>query len=129
MLKALLTAGASAAPSKGPSRPTAELGGRAVAGLEAAELLVNCTAAGLHDQTATFKHLPLEADGVGDFATVVDLVYTSSGDTALITAARRRGSATVDGLEVLVRQGALSFESWTGRRAPLEVMREAARRP
>lgn len=105
----------------------ADLGGRAVERLEAAELLVNCTAAGLHDQRATFKHLPLAADEVGEFATVVDLVYSGSGDTALITAAKERGSATVDGLEVLVHQGALSFTTWTGRVAPIAAMREAAR--
>ena len=37
------------------------------------------------------------------------------------------GVPTLDGLEVLVAQGALSFELWTGRAAPLEVMRAAAR--
>jgi shikimate dehydrogenase len=58
---------------------------------------------------------------------VVDLVYTGSEDTALITAARERGSTTVDGLEVLVHQGALSLEIWTGRTAPLAAMRDAAR--
>ena len=46
-------------------------------------------------------------------------------------AAERRpaeqGSRTLDGLEILVAQGALSFELWTGRPAPLEVMRRAAR--
>jgi len=105
----------------------AELGGRAVDRLEAAELLVNCTAAGLHEQGATFKYLPLNADEVGHFALVVDLVYSGSGDTALITAAKDRGSATVDGLEILVHQGALSLETWTGRVAPIAAMREAAR--
>jgi len=108
---------------------TAELGGRAVERLEPAELLVNCTAAGLHDQAATFKELPLSADEVGQYAFVVDLVYSGSGDTALITAAAERGSATVNGLEVLVHQGALSFEAWTGCVAPIAVMREAARGP
>jgi len=105
----------------------AELGGRAVERLEQAELLVNCTAAGLHDQAATFKHLPIGADEVEQFAFVVDLVYTSLGDTALIAAARQRGSVTVDGLEVLVHQGALSFEGWTGCAAPIAAMREGAR--
>ncbi len=105
----------------------AELGGRAVEQLDAAELLVNCTAAGLRDQASTFKHLPFGADEVGQFAIVMDLVYTSSGDTALITAARHRGSVTVDGLEVLVHQGALSFEAWTGCAAPIAAMREGAR--
>ena len=39
----------------------------------------------------------------------------------------RTASRTVDGLEILVAQGALSFELWTGRSAPLEVMLAAAR--
>ena len=105
----------------------AHLGGRAVEALERADLLVNCTAAGLRNPEATFKHLPLEADEVGQFAFVVDLVYSGTRDTALISAAKDRGSATVDGLEVLVHQGALSLEGWTGRTAPIAVMRDAAR--
>jgi len=105
----------------------AELGGRAVEHPETAELLVNCTAAGLEDQAATFKHLPVRADEVGQFAFVVDLVYISSGDTALIAAATESGSVTVDGLEILVHQGALSFTTWTGCAAPIAAMREGAR--
>jgi shikimate dehydrogenase len=105
----------------------AELGGRAVDRLEMAEVLVNCTAAGLHDRAATFKHMPLDADEVGQFAFVVDLVYSDAGDTALITAAKDRGCATVDGLEVLVHQGALSLTTWTGRVAPIDAMRAAVR--
>jgi shikimate dehydrogenase len=60
---------------------------------------------------------------------VVDLAYNADGsDTALIAAARRAGCATiVDGLEVLVRQGAASFERWTGLPAPIDVMRAAVR--
>ncbi len=107
----------------------AELGGSAVEAARPADLLVNCTAAGLDDQGATFKHLPLGADDLGSFPIVVDLVYTSTGDTALVRAAKERGSTTVDGLEVLVHQGALSLESWTGLRAPVDVMRDAAREP
>ena len=58
---------------------------------------------------------------------VVDLAYRSDGrPTALIDAARARGcERVVDGLEFLVRQGAISFERWTGRPAPLDVMRRA----
>ena len=60
---------------------------------------------------------------------VVDLGYRPDGrPTALVTAARAAGCRTVvDGLEILVRQGALSFERWTGRPAPIEAMREGAR--
>ena len=62
---------------------------------------------------------------------VVDLAYRPEGSaTALVEAARAVGCGTVvDGLEVLVRQGAASFERWTGIPAPLDVMRAAARAP
>jgi len=59
----------------------------------------------------------------------VDLAYRADGrETALVAAARAAGCRTiVDGLEVLVRQGAASFERWTGVQAPLEIMRAAIR--
>lgn len=95
--------------------------------VEAAELLVNCTAVGLDDRSSPFKDLPLSADGLERYACVVDLVYRDGG-TELLREAQRRGCRVVDGLEVLVHQGALSFEIWTGRPAPVEAMRQAARR-
>jgi shikimate dehydrogenase len=60
---------------------------------------------------------------------VVDLAYNTDGcDTALVAAARAAGcEPIVDGLEALVRQGAASFELWTGVPAPIEVMRAAVR--
>jgi shikimate dehydrogenase len=90
----------------------------------AADLLVNCTSVGLAD--GAFKELPVGADALGTYATVADLVYRAGG-TGLVATARSRGCAVVDGLEVLVRQGALSFEAWTGREAPIDVMRDIAR--
>ena len=58
---------------------------------------------------------------------VVDLAYRAGeGPTALVAAARAAGCTTVvDGPEILVRQGAASFELWTGLPAPLDVMRAA----
>jgi shikimate dehydrogenase len=58
---------------------------------------------------------------------VVDLAYRTGGDpTALVEAARKAGcDPVVDGREVLVRQGAASFERWTGVTAPVDVMRFA----
>ena len=51
--------------------------------------------------------------------TVVDLAYRADGrPTALVAAARAAGCEVVDGLEALVRQGAASFQLWTGRRRP-----------
>ena len=58
--------------------------------------------------------------------TVVDLAYGPE-PTALVEAARAAGCEVVDGLEALVRQGAASFELWTGGPAPVEVMRAAVR--
>jgi len=104
----------------------ARLGAQVVADPIPAQLLVNCTSVGLDDSSSTFKDLPLDADGLGEYTTVVDLVYRAGG-TVLIKEARRRAIATVDGLEMLVRQGALSFTLWTGLDAPLDSMRAAAR--
>jgi shikimate dehydrogenase len=101
----------------------------------AADLLVNCTSVGLQapagvERSATdgeaLNQLGLTFDQVGKYSYVVDLVYRP-GPTPLLAAAAAHGARTVDGLDVLVAQGALSFELWTGRRAPLEVMRRAAR--
>jgi shikimate dehydrogenase len=61
--------------------------------------------------------------------TVVDLAYSidDGGDTALVAAARAAGCVVIDGREALVRQGAKSFELWTGMTAPLDVLRAAVR--
>ena len=60
---------------------------------------------------------------------VVDLAYLSDGrETALVSAARGAGcEVVVDGLDVLLLQGAASFERWTGLPAPLVAMRDALR--
>jgi len=59
---------------------------------------------------------------------IVDLAYRADGrPTALVEAARAAGCEVVDGFEALVRQGAASFELWTGLPAPVDVMRAAVR--
>jgi shikimate dehydrogenase len=102
----------------------AELGGTPVLEVGAAELLINCTPVGLGGEGDDFKQLPVDADDITMFDCVVDLVYTHA-ETHLVQAARNRGVATVDGLELLVGQGALSFELFTGRPAPVREMRAA----
>ena len=72
------------------------------------------------------NQLGLTFDQVGEYPHVVDFVYRSD-PTPLLAAARAHGAGTVDGLEILVAQGALSFELWTGREAPRDVMRRAAK--
>jgi shikimate dehydrogenase len=103
-----------------------DLGVRAVAEPGRAELLVNCTSVGLQPADDELAELGLTCAGLARYGTVVDLVYRV-GSTQLLAAAREHGARTLDGLEVLVAQGALSFELWTGRSAPLEVMLRAAR--
>lgn len=106
----------------------AELGGEPVAEPEQAsyDLIVNSTAAGLRGENA-FEELPLGTEGFRPDQVVLDMVY---GDqpTDLLRAAAAAGASVVDGIEVLVQQGALSLETWTGRPAPLDTMRAAARR-
>ena len=83
-----------------------------------AELLVNATSVGLRPDDS-LDGLPLV-----DASVVVDLVY-GDASTPLARWAAERGARLVDGLEVLVRQGARSLTLWTGREAPLDVMRRA----
>ena len=104
-----------------------DLGVRHVPAPEAADLLVNATTIGL--ETGLSDSAAIEALGIGSLeapATVVDLVYRDPS-TPVAAWAKRRGARVVDGLEVLVRQGARSLERWTGRKPPLEVMRVAVR--
>jgi shikimate dehydrogenase len=103
----------------------AELGARAVATAGRADIVINATSVGLHDPDDTFKALPLGADELDAGSLVVDMVYRA-GETRFLEAARTRGARVVDGLEILVRQGAASFERWTGLEAPREAMRAAA---
>ena len=99
------------------------------------ELLVNATTVGLAEANAEnppaagdrdLKGLPLDADAVGERHVVVDLVYGPHA-TPLAASAQSRGAQVVDGLEILVRQGAASLRIWTGAEPPVEVMRRAAR--
>ena len=104
----------------------AELGAWAVApdkiskAVSKTPLLINATSAGLHDPDQT--PLPdgaLPADGA-----VVDIVY-GPRRTKLLRQAAAAGLATMDGLEMLLQQGALAFELWSGGPAPLAAMRRA----
>ncbi len=132
---ALLDAGASEVlvwnrTSARAERLAADLGGRAVERPHAADLLVNCTSVGLGLERSSaedrdLNQLGLGGDQIGEYSYVADLVYRSQ-PTPLLAAAAARGAHTIDGLEILVRQGALSLALWTGCEPPLEIMRRAA---
>ncbi|MEO6858091.1 MAG: shikimate dehydrogenase [Solirubrobacteraceae bacterium] len=113
--------------NRNPARAEAlcrELGGKPVQQVGPADVLVNCTPVGL-DGSGSLEGLPFAPAELTDYGCVVDLVYARA-PTALIAAARDQGVPSVDGLELLVAQGALSFELFTGRPAPRAAMRVAA---
>jgi shikimate dehydrogenase len=88
-------------------------------------LLVHCTPVG---GIADLKGLPVSADVIERMDAVADFAYRADGSpTPLASAASAAGLPVVDGLELLVRQGALSFQRWTGIEPPLDAMRRAAR--
>lgn len=68
--------------------------------------------------------MPLDPSLLGDGAAVLEAVY-SPLETPFLAGCRARGLACVDGLAMLVAQGALSFERWTGCPADREAMRRA----
>src|SRR5437016_3915072 len=83
----------------------------------AADVLVNATPLGRREE------MPLRPAALPREGAVIDLVYVSGG-TPLVRKARSLGLRTVDGWEVLLSQGAISFLLWTGQSAPLDAMRE-----
>jgi shikimate dehydrogenase len=105
-------------------RLVADLGGHVVDDQEPVEILVNCTSVGLRESDLTFKSLPIEADTLGVGSHVADMVYRPGG-TPLLAEAEQRGATVVTGLEILIAQGAASFERWTGMTAPRKAMRGA----
>ncbi len=84
-------------------------------------LVVNATSLGMGSDEVP-PELPLR--GIGPDQSVNDLVYRPGG-TPWLAAAAARGARTVDGLGMLLHQGAAAFERWTGVDAPVEVMRDA----
>lgn len=91
--------------------------------LGTADLLVQATPVGMGDDPT----LAADPDLLPSGAVVADLVYHPLV-TPLLAAAQGRGLQTVDGLGMLVHQAARQLHAWTGRDAPVDVMRAAAAR-
>ena len=105
--------------------PAAEVDAATAVPAASGGLLVHCTPVG---GIAALKALPVAADVVERMDMVADFAYRADGSaTPLAAAALAAGVPLVDGIELLVRQGALSFRRWTGVEPPLDVMRRAAR--
>jgi len=84
------------------------------------DLLINATSLGLHADDPK----PICCDQIGMFAHVFDMIYRPA-ETKLLREARRAGCKTANGLSMLLHQGAKAFEIWSGKKAPVEVMRKA----
>ncbi|MEA5442393.1 shikimate dehydrogenase [Cyanobium gracile] len=95
------------------------------AALASADLVVNTTPVGM----ASAERSPLRADQIAALSpatTVYDLIYTPR-PTALLRLAHQQGCRSIDGLEMLVQQGAASLRLWSGlQEMPVVAMRDAA---
>jgi shikimate dehydrogenase len=85
--------------------------------VRAADLLVNATPLGRRDE------MPIRPAALPRDGAVIDLVYVTGG-TPLVRKARSLGLRAADGWEILLAQGARSFEAWTGQAAPVSAMRD-----
>lgn len=88
--------------------------------LAATSLLVNCTSLGMNGERIAcinLAHLP-------NHARVYDMVYSHAG-TLLVKEAESFGLAASNGLGMLIAQGELAFELWTGQKPPEGVMKRA----
>ena len=87
-----------------------------------ADVLVNTTSVGM---VPDVDRTPVPGDLLNSRLAVSDIVYNPL-ETRLLREAKAAGARTINGLDMLVWQGALAFEKWTGQEAPFEVMRQAA---
>jgi shikimate dehydrogenase len=89
------------------------------------DMLVNATSIGLFPDVAAMPDVDFSKADAGTL--VCDAVFNPP-ETRFLRAARERGLLTLDGLSMLVYQGVIGFEIWTGRSAPEAVMKDALRR-
>ena len=93
-----------------------------VIALDRADILVNATSVGM---SPNIDETPVPAKLLKPGLVVFDIVYNPI-KTRLLREAEAAGARAISGLEMLVWQGVLAFEMWTGLKAPLEIMRKAA---
>lgn len=86
-----------------------------------ADALVNTTSVGMEPDADS---IPVAPELLSNFHVVMDIVYAPL-QTTLLKKAAEAGCRTVDGLAMLLYQGAVQFKIWTGRQPPKDVMREA----
>lgn len=85
------------------------------------DVLINCTSIGLNDETG---RVPVDFSAVPPTCVVADVVFNPA-ETQFLKAAKARSCKTLDGLGMLVNQGAIAFKAWTGVEPDRGVMRDA----
>ncbi len=90
--------------------------------LQNTDILINATSVGMSPKSELSL---VNSELIRKNMVVMDLVYNPL-ETELVKNAKAKGAKVVSGLEMLIYQGAASFEIWTGKAAPIEVMRKAA---
>jgi shikimate dehydrogenase len=90
-----------------------------------ADILVNATSIGLYPDVDEVP--PVALSSIGPHLLVCDVI-PNPPRTAFLGAAEAQGARTLDGLGMLVHQGAVGFQMWTGVEAPIDVMRQALER-
>ena len=90
--------------------------------LEGADILINATSVGMSPDV---NKTPVPARLLKPGLIVFDIVYNPI-KTRLLKEAEAAGAQTIGGLDMLVWQGAISFEKWTGQKAPLDLMKKEA---
>ena len=90
--------------------------------MERGHILVNTTSVGMVPEK---NDSLVSSNLIRPHFIVVDIVYNPY-KTRLLAEAEKAGARTINGLEMLIWQGALAFEKWTGKKAPLNVMRKGA---
>ena len=91
-----------------------------IGALSKADILVNATSVGM---SPNIDETPVDSDLLKPSLIVFDIVYNPI-KTRLLREAEAAGAGTINGVDMLVWQGALAFEKWTGSKAPVELMRE-----
>jgi shikimate dehydrogenase len=90
--------------------------------LEGADILINATSVGMSPDV---DETPVPTRLLKPGLIVFDIVYNPI-QTRLLKEAETAGAQTIDGLDMLAWQGAIAFEKWTGRKAPLDLMKKEA---
>lgn len=88
-----------------------------------ADILINATSVGMNPESDCL----VKSEWLTSRICIFDIVYSPNG-TKLIQNAKKIGARAIDGIDMLVYQGAIAFKIWTGREPPIDVMKEAIKK-